>query len=70
ARWTNKPKFHLLTHSPKSIQWYGPCHLVATEIFESFNFVLRNASIHSNHLAPGRDIGNSFNSYQMMLGGT
>ncbi|KAH9819446.1 hypothetical protein DFH28DRAFT_924804 [Melampsora americana] len=74
ARWTNKPKFHMLTHLPKSIQWYGPCHLVATEIFESFNFVLRKASIHSNHLAPGRDIGNSFNSYQMivhiMLGGT
>ncbi|KAH9808583.1 hypothetical protein DFH28DRAFT_1197768 [Melampsora americana] len=67
ARWTNKPKFHMLTHLPHSIKWFGPSCLVATEIFESFNAVLRAASIHSNRQAPGRDIADAFNSYLLIL---
>ncbi|KAH9812511.1 hypothetical protein DFH28DRAFT_1129815 [Melampsora americana] len=66
AQWVNKPKFHMLVHLRESIHRFGPACLFATEKFESFNGVLRNASIHSNHLSPGRDIANSFNTAQML----
>ncbi|KAH9821902.1 hypothetical protein DFH28DRAFT_1120221 [Melampsora americana] len=66
AQWVNKPKFHMLVHLRESIHRFGPACLFATEKFESFNRVLRNASIHSNHLSPGRDIANSFNTAQML----
>ncbi|KAF9521533.1 hypothetical protein CPB83DRAFT_865442 [Crepidotus variabilis] len=61
ARWTpqwfNKQKFHLLLHLPKHIRRFGPAILFATEIYESFNAIIRAWSIHSNRLAPSRDIG-------------
>jgi hypothetical protein len=66
ARWVNKPKFHMLIHLPKSIERFGPACLFATENFESFNSVLRTASIHSNRLRPGRDLGVSFLDYQAL----
>ncbi|EFI26599.1 hypothetical protein CC1G_15371 [Coprinopsis cinerea okayama7 len=55
-RWFNKPKFHLLLHLPAHIRRFGPAILFATEVFESFNAVIRAWSIHSNRLAPSRDI--------------
>ncbi|KAH9816005.1 hypothetical protein DFH28DRAFT_892219 [Melampsora americana] len=66
ARWVNKPKFHTLVHLQESIQRFGPASLFATKKFESFNGVLHNASVHSNHLAPGCNIGNTFNTTQML----
>lgn len=60
ARWTNKPKLHMLTHLAHSIERFGPAILFATEIFESFNGVLRAASVHTNRHSPGRDIATSF----------
>ncbi|KAH9817323.1 hypothetical protein DFH28DRAFT_926849 [Melampsora americana] len=62
AQWCNKPKFHMLTHLCESIKRFGPPCLFATENFESYNGNTRSSSIHSNHLSPGRDIANSFNS--------
>ncbi|KAI9631581.1 hypothetical protein KEM48_014232 [Puccinia striiformis f. sp. tritici PST-130] len=66
AQWSNKPKFHMLLHLPASIKRYGPACLFATEKFESFNGVVRNASIHSNRGSPGRDIAITFSNYQAM----
>ncbi|OAV89965.1 hypothetical protein PTTG_28472 [Puccinia triticina 1-1 BBBD Race 1] len=66
GRWANKPKFHHLLHLPESIRRYGPASLFATEKFESFNGVIRNASIHSNRLSPSRDIATSFNNYNII----
>ena len=63
AQWTNKPKFHIIVHLPGSIRRFGPAPLFSTEKFESYNGVLRNASIHSNRLAPGRDIAIKFANY-------
>jgi hypothetical protein len=63
AQWVNKPKFHHLLHLPESIRRFGPATLFATEKFESFNGVLRNASIHSNRQSPGRDIAITFDNY-------
>jgi hypothetical protein len=48
ARWVNKPKWHMLLHLPKSIARFGPPSLFATEKFESFNRIMRLASVHSN----------------------
>ncbi|KAF9056802.1 hypothetical protein BDP27DRAFT_1433532 [Rhodocollybia butyracea] len=55
-RWFNKPKFHILVHLPEHICRFGPAFLFATEIFESFNAIIHSKSIHSNRLAPSRDI--------------
>ncbi|OAV87872.1 hypothetical protein PTTG_29251 [Puccinia triticina 1-1 BBBD Race 1] len=66
GRWANKPKFHHLLHLPGSIRRYGPASLFETEKFESFNGVIRNASIHSNRLSPSRDIATSFNNYNII----
>lgn len=66
GQWTNKPKFHHLLHLPDSIDLFGPATLFATEKFESYNAVLRAASVHSNRQAPGRDIGNTFLNYRLL----
>ncbi|KAA1097572.1 hypothetical protein PGT21_011941 [Puccinia graminis f. sp. tritici] len=56
----------MLLHLPQSIRRFGPASLFATEKFESYNSILRTASIHSNRLAPSRDLAISFSNYQMM----
>ncbi|KAA1109490.1 hypothetical protein PGTUg99_010474 [Puccinia graminis f. sp. tritici] len=63
AQWVHKPKLHMLLHLPASIERFGPATLCSTEKFESYNGVLRNASIHSNRRAPGRDIAKTFETY-------
>ncbi|KDQ05576.1 hypothetical protein BOTBODRAFT_49797, partial [Botryobasidium botryosum FD-172 SS1] len=55
-RWFNKPKFHIVLHLPAHIRRFGPAMLFATEGFESFNAIIRSASVHSNRHAPSRDI--------------
>jgi hypothetical protein len=66
GRWVNKPKFHMLIHLQDSIRRFGPACLFATEKLESFNGVVRHASVHSNHQSPGRDIANTSNTRQMI----
>jgi hypothetical protein len=66
AQWVNKPKFHHLRHFPESIRRLGQAGLFSTEKFESFNGVLRNASVHSNKQSPGRDIAISFDNYNSL----
>jgi hypothetical protein len=74
AQWINKPKFHMLLHLPESIRLYGPATLFATEKFESYNGIMRNASVHSNRHSPGQDIAITFSSYhsfhQILSGST
>ncbi|KAI5829413.1 hypothetical protein K523DRAFT_385050 [Schizophyllum commune Tattone D] len=55
-RWFNKPKYHLLLHLVEHIRLFGPSVLFATEVFESYNAVIRAWSIFSNRLSPSRDI--------------
>ncbi|KIJ48475.1 hypothetical protein M422DRAFT_125766, partial [Sphaerobolus stellatus SS14] len=72
-RWFNKPKFHILLHLPDHVRRFGPASLFATEGFESFNAVIRAASVHSNRQAPSRDIGRAFarsNHIRHMLSGS
>ncbi|EHS63462.1 uncharacterized protein PGTG_21593 [Puccinia graminis f. sp. tritici CRL 75-36-700-3] len=66
AQWVNKPKFHMLTHLADAVRRFGPPCLFASEKFESFNGILRNASIHSNRQSPGKDIAITFSNYQGM----
>ncbi|KEP45184.1 hypothetical protein V565_306420, partial [Rhizoctonia solani 123E] len=60
AQWFNKPKFHILLHLPEHIRRFGPATLFATETFESYNFIIRLRSIHSNRHAPSHDISRAF----------
>ncbi|KAI8452738.1 hypothetical protein BY996DRAFT_6431741 [Phakopsora pachyrhizi] len=66
AQWVNKPKFHMLIHLSQSIAQFGPASLFATEKFESYNGVVRQASIHSNRQSPSRDIANNFLNYSAL----
>ncbi|KAG8692786.1 hypothetical protein FRC08_009539 [Ceratobasidium sp. 394] len=59
-QWFNKPKFHVLLHLPQHIRRFGPAVLFATETFESYNFVIRLRSVHSNRHAPSHDISRAF----------
>ncbi|KNZ45651.1 hypothetical protein VP01_7948g1, partial [Puccinia sorghi] len=63
ARWANKSKIHILLHIPDFIRRFGPSSLFATENFEIYKGILRNASIHSNCLSPGRDIDPTTSDY-------
>ncbi|KAL1698475.1 hypothetical protein EV121DRAFT_297146 [Schizophyllum commune] len=55
-RWFNKPKYHLLLHLVEHVRLFGPSVLFATEVFESYNAVIRAWSIFSNRLLPLWDI--------------
>ena len=58
-RWFNKPKFHFLPHLREHIPRFGPAIAFHTEGFEAYNAIIRAWSIHSNRLAPSRDIARS-----------
>lgn len=62
-RWFNKPKFHFILHLPAHIRRFGPAVLFTTETFESYNAIIRGKSVHSNRLAPSRDIALAFAHY-------
>ncbi|KAH9812611.1 hypothetical protein DFH28DRAFT_1177059 [Melampsora americana] len=66
AQWTNKPKFHMLTHLSFSVDRFGPPSLFLTEKMEAQNGVTRIASVHSNRHAPGKDISNTFNNRRLV----
>jgi hypothetical protein len=66
AQWVNKPKVHMLLHLVESIRRFGPASLFSTEKFESYNGVLRQASIHSNRLAPSRDLATTFDNFSSL----
>jgi hypothetical protein len=53
----------MLLHLPESILRFGPTSLFDTKKFESYNGILRNASIHSNRQSPGQDIAIKFSNY-------
>lgn len=60
TQWFNKPKFHLFLHLLFYIRRFGPAILYATEGFESYNFLIRLRSVHSNRHAPSADIAEAF----------
>ncbi|RDX40530.1 hypothetical protein OH76DRAFT_1394203 [Lentinus brumalis] len=60
TQWFNKPKFHILLHLVTHVRRFGPAILYATETFESYNYVIRLRSVHSNHHAPSVDIAHAF----------
>lgn len=61
-----KPKLHLLKHLVQNIRRFGPAIRFSTEVFESFNAVFRQCSIHSNRQAPSRDIAAKFSHMERL----
>ncbi|KNZ49289.1 hypothetical protein VP01_5107g1 [Puccinia sorghi] len=62
----SKNEFQVGQQVQNSYRRFGPPNLFATEKFESYNRILRNASIQSNHLSPGREIGITFSNYHII----
>ncbi|KAJ7164737.1 hypothetical protein C8R43DRAFT_1086158 [Mycena crocata] len=60
TRWFNKPKFYIFLHLPEHIRHFWPAILFATEVFKSFNTIIRAKSVHSNRHAPSRDVAQAF----------
>ena len=63
-----KPKLHLLTHAIDDLLRFGPLPTVSAERFESYNAVVRQASVFSNHKQPWRDIARRLADEEMMRG--
>ncbi|KAK0558199.1 hypothetical protein OC844_005337, partial [Tilletia horrida] len=51
-----KPKYHIMLHAIEHIDKYGPAKSFSSERYESFNAVIRRASIFSNRSAASKDI--------------
>ncbi|KAI8451656.1 hypothetical protein BY996DRAFT_8688315 [Phakopsora pachyrhizi] len=63
AQWVNKPMFHTLIHLCQSIACFGPASIFATEKFEIYNGVVKQAPFHSNWQSPSHEIAKSFKNY-------
>ncbi|KAL9935794.1 hypothetical protein V8E36_005371 [Tilletia maclaganii] len=63
-----KPKLHLLTHAINDLLRFGPLPTLSAERFESFNAIVRQASIFSNRKQPSRDIARRLADEEMMRG--
>ncbi|KAJ3282908.1 hypothetical protein HDU79_009556 [Rhizoclosmatium sp. JEL0117] len=61
-----KPKLHLLCHIIYFIETIGPGRLYATEVFESFNKVIRMCIYHTTRLNPSRDVALQFANYMCL----
>ncbi|KAJ3282909.1 hypothetical protein HDU79_009557 [Rhizoclosmatium sp. JEL0117] len=61
-----KPKLHLLRHIIYFIETIGPGRLYATEVFESFNKVIRMCIYHTTRLNPSRDVALQFANYMCL----
>ncbi|KNZ61223.1 hypothetical protein VP01_14344g1, partial [Puccinia sorghi] len=59
-------KIEIFLHNVIKISARCPASLFATEKFESFNSVLRKASVHSNRHQPVRDLAVTFANYESM----
>jgi len=66
SKMTLKLKLHLLAHLRADILRFGPLVGVVTEAFECFNAIFRFCSIHSNHLAPSRDISRQLSGQESL----
>ncbi|KAF8260388.1 hypothetical protein EI94DRAFT_1773711 [Lactarius quietus] len=55
--------FHFILHLLAHIRCFGPAVLFATETFESYNAIIWGKSVHSNRLAPSRNIAIAFAHY-------
>ncbi|KAK0519820.1 hypothetical protein OC834_007257 [Tilletia horrida] len=62
----SKRKFHILAHAADSIDAFGPARGFATERYEAFNTITRNASLCSNRTAPSKDIAQRLTDQDML----
>ncbi|KAI9097112.1 hypothetical protein DFS34DRAFT_594311 [Phlyctochytrium arcticum] len=61
-----KRKFHILLHLLDDIKRFGPGLLSIVEKFEASNTLMRDAVIHTNRAAPGRDAAERFARLQTL----
>lgn len=61
---TSHLKPHLLAHTLSDVRRHGPLLISATERYESFNGVVRQALVHSNRQAPSKDAASRFASFE------
>ncbi|KAE8218680.1 hypothetical protein CF319_g7489 [Tilletia indica] len=61
-----KRKFHILSHACDGIEQFGPAKGIATERYEAYNTIVRNASLCSNRSAPSKDIAQRLTDQDML----
>ena len=62
----SKPKLHLLIHLAQQALMLGPPMLVATEVFESYNKIIRGLMFITNRREPSRDMGVHFRNHRTL----
>lgn len=61
-----KPKLHILVHLAAQALTMGPPILLAAEVFESYNKIIRGIMFLTNRLSPSRDVGIHFVFWRTM----
>ncbi|CAD6980121.1 unnamed protein product [Tilletia controversa] len=64
---THKLKLHMLAHIPRQVRLFGPLKNVATERYESYNFIQRQAAVHTNRSAPSKDIARRLEEQELVV---
>ncbi|KAL9933878.1 hypothetical protein V8E36_006960 [Tilletia maclaganii] len=66
-RLTRRLKLHLLVHLSDQVKDYGPLKNIATERYESYNAIQRQAAMHTNRSAPSKDVATRLETQELVV---
>ncbi|KAL9932380.1 hypothetical protein V8E36_008859 [Tilletia maclaganii] len=66
-RLTRRLKLHLLVNLSDQVKDYGPLKNIATERYESYNAIQRQAAMHTNRSAPSKDVATRLETQELVV---